>query len=201
MRNLGIITAVILVLSLLAGIFLVGCAAEDSGKIKIVTSTSLLQMLPHGGSTALRIETGIEPVTGTGQSTFLTASDVRTLEFQAPTICYTGSCKSANPFMLDEGYNTSDFMASAFVHAGCVVFIATPEIQSTCFWREAPFDPASTVPDATGEQLFTVAMRRPGRKPLTRLAALARETREHLERSPRMTALMQARRLGLGSNW
>ena len=68
-------------------------------------------------------------------------------------------------------------------------------------WREAPFDPASTVPDATGEQLFTVAMERPGRERLTRLAALTRRARERLGRSPRMAALMEERRPALGSNW
>jgi len=104
-----------------------------------VTDSSLLQMLPHGGSSSLRIEIGIEPITGEGKSTFLTANDVRELDFSAPTICYTGCCKGANPFMLDEGFNTTSFMATAFVHAGCVAFIGTPEIQSTCFWREAPY--------------------------------------------------------------
>lgn len=104
-----------------------------------VNNSSLLQILPHGGSSSLRIEIGIEPISGEGKSKFLTADSIRDLDFLAPTICYTGSCKSANAFMLDEGFNTTSFTATAFIHAGCIAFIGTPEIQSTCFWREAPY--------------------------------------------------------------
>ena len=104
----------------------------------IVTGSSLVQFLPHGGSTYLRIEVGVDPVTKEERSVNLRSSDVWKLNFKAPTICYATCCKSANPFMLDAGKKTSDFMVAAFVHAGCAAFIGTPEIQSTCFWDEAP---------------------------------------------------------------
>jgi len=45
MKKLGFIFAVILVLSLSVGIFFSGCAAEDSAKLKVVTSTSLIAQI------------------------------------------------------------------------------------------------------------------------------------------------------------
>jgi zinc transport system substrate-binding protein len=45
MKKLGFIFAIILVLSLVAGIFFSGCATEDSAKLKVVTSTSLIAQI------------------------------------------------------------------------------------------------------------------------------------------------------------
>ena len=111
--------------------------------METATGSSYVQFLPHGGSTYLRIEIGIDPITGEAKSTNLNSNDVRDLNFKAPTVVYTTCCKGATPFMLDDGFETTDFMVTAFIHAGCVAYIATPEIQSTCFWTEAPYGGAT----------------------------------------------------------
>ncbi len=45
MKKLGIVFAIILVLVLAAGVLFSGCATEDSAKIKVVTSTSLISQI------------------------------------------------------------------------------------------------------------------------------------------------------------
>jgi hypothetical protein len=113
--------------------------------------------LPHGGKTSLRIEIGIS-IIGEGESEFLGASHVKALDFKAPTIVYTGCCKGANSFMLDEGLEIDDFVTSAFIHAGCVAYIATPEIQSTCFWEKAPYGVSTQQTIYTWEKLLSSNM-------------------------------------------
>jgi hypothetical protein len=120
--------------------------------------SSLIQFLPHGGKTSLRIETGIEPIANELTSSYLTAGDVRNMNFKGPTIVYTGCCKGANPFMLDEGLNITEFVTPGFIHAGCVAYIATPEIQSTCFWREAPYGVSTQQTIYTWEKLVSSNM-------------------------------------------
>jgi hypothetical protein len=123
-----------------------------------VTDSSFLQVLPHGGKTSLRIEIGVEPVSGQLKSTYLTGEDVRNLNFPAPTIVYTGCCKGATSFMLDKDLNITEFVTPAFIHAGCVAYIATPEIQSTCFWREAPFGVSTQQTICTWEKLLSSSL-------------------------------------------
>ncbi len=123
--------------------------------MEIATGSSYVQFLPHGGSTYLRIEIGIDPITGEAKSVNLNSDDVRNLNFKAPTIVYTTCCKGATPFMLDEGFKITDFMVPAFIHAGCVAYIATPEIQSTCFWTEAPYGVATEQNYLTWRNLLT----------------------------------------------
>jgi hypothetical protein len=121
----------------------------------ICTDSAYLEFLPHGGSTYLRIEIGVDPATGEAKSTNYYSKDVRDLYFEAPTITYTTCCKGATPFMLDEGFEITDFMVPAFIHAGCVAYIATPEIQSTCFWTEAPYGVSTEQNYLTWRNLFS----------------------------------------------
>jgi hypothetical protein len=97
--------------------------------------------MPHGGLTNLRIEVGNDNITGR-QNVFLEASTISELEYIAPTMIYTTCCKGG-VWMLDSGYEPSDFITSSFIHAGAVAYLATPEIQSTCFWDEAPLGTAT----------------------------------------------------------
>jgi hypothetical protein len=121
----------------------------------ITTGSAYVEFLPHGGSTYLRIEIGVDPITGEAKSTNLNSKDVRELDFKAPTITYTTCCKGATPYMLDEGFEITDFMMPAFIHAGCVAYIATPEIQSTCFWTEAPYGVSTEQNYLTWRNLFS----------------------------------------------
>jgi hypothetical protein len=123
--------------------------------MNICTGSAYLEFLPHGGSTYLRIEIGIDPVTGEAKSTNYYSTEVRDLYFKAPTITYTTCCKGATPYMLDEGFAITDFMVPAFIHAGCVAYIATPEIQSTCFWTEAPYGVSTEQNYLTWRNLFS----------------------------------------------
>jgi hypothetical protein len=101
------------------------------------TNTGFLHFMPHGGLTNLRIEVGVDNVTGR-QNVFLEASTINELNYKAPTMIYTTCCKGG-VWMLDSGYEPSDFITSSFIHAGAVAYLATPEIQSACFWKDAPF--------------------------------------------------------------
>ena len=101
------------------------------------TEFGYFHFMPHGGMTNLRIEVGID-AEGNGESVFLEASTIYSLQYKAPTFIYTTCCKGS-VWSLDTGYNPSDFIPSAFIHAGAVAYIATPEIQSGCFWKEAPY--------------------------------------------------------------
>jgi hypothetical protein len=103
--------------------------------------------MPHGGLTNLRIEVGIKPNTTDPaerfQNDFLEASEIAELNYKAPTLIYTTCCKGG-VWMLDEKqpgtkYKPSDFITSSFIHAGAVAYIATPEIQTGCFWKDAPY--------------------------------------------------------------
>lgn len=103
--------------------------------------------MPHGGLTKLRIEVGIEPLTGEGEDDWLNAATISEVEYKAPSLIYTTCCKGG-VWMLDKStdglFEPSDFITSSFIHAGAVVYIATPEIQSACFWKEAPYSVAGT---------------------------------------------------------
>ncbi|WP_455391584.1 C25 family cysteine peptidase [[Eubacterium] cellulosolvens] len=101
------------------------------------TNYAYFHFMPHGGMTSLRIEVGIDEVLGY-QNDFLESSTIRALNYKAPTFIYATCCKGA-VWMHDTGYEPSDFIHSSFIHAGAVAYIATPEIQSGCFWKEAPY--------------------------------------------------------------
>lgn len=107
------------------------------GIMQETTKYGYFHFMPHGGMTSLRIEAGVDEVLGL-QNDFLEASDIKTLNYQAPTLAYTTCCKGS-VWMLDQGYKPSDFIHSSFIHAGAVAYIATPEIQAGCFWDEAPY--------------------------------------------------------------
>ena len=107
------------------------------GKImEETTNYGYFHFMPHGGMTSLRIEVGIDNISGY-QNDFLESSTIYNLNYKAPTFIYATCCKGA-VWMLDSGYDPSDFIHSSFIHAGAVAYIATPEIQSACFWKEAP---------------------------------------------------------------
>ena len=110
------------------------------GHLNASTSGGYLHLMPHGGMTSLRIEVGYDttqPDETQRQSVQLTSAEVAQMNFSAPTVVYTTCCKGG-VWMHDDGYVPADFMPSAFIHAGAVAYIATPEIQSTCFWKGAP---------------------------------------------------------------
>lgn len=111
------------------------------GIMEATTNYGFMHFMPHGGLTNLRIEVGVDNITGR-QNVFLEASTINDLNYKAPTLVYTSCCKGA-VWMLDKKagglYEPSDFISSSFIHAGTVVYIATPEIQSACFWKDAPY--------------------------------------------------------------
>jgi hypothetical protein len=108
-----------------------------NGIMQKTTDYGYFHFMPHGGLTNLRIEVGID-ATGKAQNVFLEASTINSLQYKAPTFVFTTCCKGG-VWSLDTGYNPSDFISSAFIHAGAVAYIATPEIQAGCFWKEAPY--------------------------------------------------------------
>jgi len=115
-----------------------------NGIMEATTNNAYFHFMPHGGLTNLRIEVGFDNLTGR-QNVFLEASTINDLNYIAPTLIYTTCCKGG-VWMLDEKgnglYAPSDFTSSSFIHAGAVAYIATPEIQSACFWKEAPYSVA-----------------------------------------------------------
>jgi len=114
--------------------------------MEATTNFGYFHFMPHGGLTNLRIEVGMKNESGVmkGQNVFLEASTINKLNYKAPTLIYTTSCKGAiwmydnNP-STNEEFDPSDFTPSSFIHAGAVAYIATPEIQTACFWKEAPY--------------------------------------------------------------
>jgi hypothetical protein len=109
--------------------------------METTTNYGFFHFMPHGGITNLRIEVGNDNITGR-QNVFLEAATINELNYKAPTMIYTTCCKGG-VWMLDTGYESEDFITSSFIHAGAVAYIATPEIQSTCFWDEAPYGTAT----------------------------------------------------------
>ncbi len=117
------------------------------------TNYGFFHFMPHGGVTNLRIEVGVDNVTGR-QNMFLEASTINELNYKAPTMVYTTCCKGG-VWMLDTGYEPDDFITSSFIHAGAVAYIATPEIQSTCFWDQAPHGTATDQAIKFWENVFS----------------------------------------------
>ena len=50
---------------------------------------------------------------------------------------------------------SSIFISSSFIQAGAVAYIATPEIQSTCFWKQAPYGTATDQAIEFWENLYS----------------------------------------------
>jgi len=105
--------------------------------LELASQGSFFHFLPHGGMDYLRIEVGVDTETGVGVDYSLKSADIAQVPFNAPTVVYATCCKGG-VWMVDMGYERESFVPSAFIHAGAAAYIATPEIQMSCFWEEWP---------------------------------------------------------------
>ncbi|WP_455392677.1 hypothetical protein [[Eubacterium] cellulosolvens] len=107
-------------------------------------STSLVQVLAHGGSMRdprkIWLEGGYLEPGGEEKRIFVTSSDIMARSLP-PSLYYFIACHTAHIFIDIE---MAEYFPLAFIHSGAVSFIGPVTCQAICFWYKAPYGPAST---------------------------------------------------------
>ncbi len=98
---------------------------------------SMFLLNQHGGSTANKIEIGIEITTGMNYNFFIDAQEVMKRNF-APSIVYNIACDSGT---VNRDFGKEEYLATGYLHAGALAYIAPDAFQPLCYWEYAPYGP------------------------------------------------------------
>ncbi len=98
---------------------------------------SIYLLNQHGGSTANKIEIGIDTETGINYNFFIDANQVMMRDF-APSIVYNIACDSGT---VNRDFAMEEYLALAYLHAGALAYLAPDAFQPLCYWEYAPYGP------------------------------------------------------------
>jgi hypothetical protein len=105
--------------------------------LDLAANYSLFLLNQHGGSTANKIEIGIDTETGKNYNFFIDAEEVMKRKF-APSIVYNIACDSGTT---NRDFDMMDYLALGYLHAGALAYLAPDAFQPLCYWEHAPYGP------------------------------------------------------------
>ncbi len=105
--------------------------------LDFAANCSIILLNQHGGSTANKIEIGIDTNTGTNYNFFINAEEVMKRKF-APSIVYNIACDSGT---VNQDFDMYEYLALSYIHSGALAYLAPDAFQPLCYWEYAPLGP------------------------------------------------------------